>query len=172
MSRDYRDAVQQLVSALGIDPASYNRFVAWCLAEQLVAELTRLVAHSDDHLEKPLWNRPDGLRRFRDLLRQQTGRKWSDADVDVLYGRVKLASGAHSRQPISSGDLLRLLWNAPHRCARCGRRPPDVVLHVDHRYPASRGGSSTFDNLQLLCAEDNLRKSAKLEEGDLWLDSV
>lgn len=172
MTRDYGSTTRALVGALGIDPASYERFVAWCLAEQLVNELTRVVAEDGPHRERPLWERQDGLRRFRDLLRSYTGRKWSEEDYERLYERVRIASERHDRRPVTSGDLLRLLWNVPHVCAQCGRRPPEVVLHVDHRFPASRGGSSAYENLQFLCAEDNLRKSNKLNEEDLWLSSV
>jgi 5-methylcytosine-specific restriction endonuclease McrA len=43
---------------------------------------------------------------------------------------------------------------------------------VDHVFPASRGGGSKFENLQFLCADCNLRKSNKLEQEDLWLNSV
>ena len=46
----------------------------------------------------------------------------------------------------------------------------DVILHVDHIVPASRGGTSTRPNLQFLCAEHNLRKSNKREVSGPWLD--
>ncbi len=134
--------------------------------------MLRRVNSDTAHQEEPFWSRPDGLKRFRGLLREATGRTWSPEDVEKLYERVQMASTKHERKPISSGDLLRLLWNSRHECAKCGRRPPEVVLHVDHRFPASRGGSSKFENLQLLCAEHNLSKSDKLEEEELWLDSV
>lgn len=170
--RDYRAATSHLVTALGIDSASYERFVAWCLSEQLASELARAVGDDPDHRDVPLWERPDGLKRFRRILRAYTGRSWSQHDCDALFARVKAAATDHVRRPVSPGDLLRLLWNAPHECVQCGRRPPEVILHVDHRFPASKGGSSGFENLQFLCAEHNLRKSNKLEEGELWLDSV
>lgn len=166
------ESVSALLGALGIDPGSYYDFVAWCLAEELVSELARLVDSDEVHQTRPLWQRPDGLKRFRDLVRGHTNREWSQADLGRLYERVHQATEHHERKPIKAGDLLRVLWNQPHECKACGRRPPDVKLHVDHVFPASRGGSSGYDNLQFLCADHNLRKSNKLEEGTLWLDSV
>jgi len=163
---------ENLLQALGIDPASYDRFVSWCLAEELVSEMARIISENRTHAEIPLWDRPDGLRRFRRLLRTFTRRDWSVGDIERLFERVKLAGDKHHRKPIQYGDLLRLLWNKPHQCADCKRRPPEVVLHVDHIFPASRGGSSSYDNLQFLCRDCNLRKSNRLEEADLWLDSV
>lgn len=165
-------AVDGLLDALGLDPQSYQRFVAWALAEQLVSVLTQAVSHDPDHRQKPLWDRPDGAKRFRRLVRETTGRGWSVEDEERLYERVRLALTAHDREPVVAENYLRLLWNKPHVCARCDRRPPQVKLHVDHVFPASRGGSSRFENLQFLCAACNLRKSNKLEQEELWLNSA
>ncbi|MFA7249784.1 MAG: HNH endonuclease [Dehalococcoidia bacterium] len=46
------------------------------------------------------------------------------------------------------------------RCVLCGS--PDN-LHFDHELPFSRGGSSTVENLRILCAAHNLRKSDRIE---------
>lgn len=46
-------------------------------------------------------------------------------------------------------------------CQRCGKGPPDVVLHIDHIIPFSRGGSNDADNLRALCAPCNMSKGAK-----------
>jgi DNA helicase IV len=170
ISKTNASAYQTLLRSLGIDTDSYERFTIWCLAEELVAELGRAVQADPDHAEQPLWERPDGLRRFRDIARRQTGQSWSPHDLEALYQRVLLGAEKHERKPIKSGDLLRLLWNAPHECVWCKRRPPEVVLHVDHKFPASKGGSSDFPNLQFLCAEHNLSKGNRFEESELWLD--
>ncbi len=45
------------------------------------------------------------------------------------------------------------------KCQWCSRQAPDVVIHLDHIVPVSKGGETTLENLQLLCAEDNLAKS-------------
>jgi len=46
------------------------------------------------------------------------------------------------------------------RCTYCGRRPPEVVLHLDHVVPFSAGGLTTAENLRTACHECNLGKSA------------
>jgi hypothetical protein len=51
------------------------------------------------------------------------------------------------------------------RCVTCKRQPPEVDLHFDHKWPFSRGGTNTADNLQLLCAEHNLRKASSVLDG-------
>lgn len=61
---------------------------------------------------------------------------------------------------------LRLLALANCRsCQACGRRPPDVILHVDHVKPRYTHPhlSLALDNLQILCHECNEGKGAWCE---------
>jgi hypothetical protein len=46
-------------------------------------------------------------------------------------------------------------------CVYCGRRPPDVTLHVDHVEAWSRGGSTSLDNLRSACSDCNVGKGAR-----------
>lgn len=50
-----------------------------------------------------------------------------------------------------------------HRCLKCGRSTAD--LEIDHIFPISKGGKTTFDNLQTLCRSCNLKKSNTVESG-------
>ncbi len=53
------------------------------------------------------------------------------------------------------------------KCCMCGASPakdPNVVLHVDHIIPWSKGGETTIDNLQTLCSNCNLGKSNTMTE--------
>jgi hypothetical protein len=46
------------------------------------------------------------------------------------------------------------------KCVACGRASEhDVILHIDHIIPRSRGGTDTLDNYQTLCSLCNLGKS-------------
>lgn len=47
-------------------------------------------------------------------------------------------------------------------CQYCGKQPPDVVLHVDHIHPFSKGGSDDMDNLVTSCSDCNLGKSDRI----------
>jgi hypothetical protein len=46
-------------------------------------------------------------------------------------------------------------------CHYCGRKAPDVVLHVDHIEPVSKGGTDDIVNLITSCFDCNLGKSNK-----------
>lgn len=45
-----------------------------------------------------------------------------------------------------------------YRCRMCGRSGEYCNLEIDHIKPISKGGKSTYDNLQTLCKECNKRK--------------
>ena len=50
-------------------------------------------------------------------------------------------------------------------CEACGKKMSSIEeCHFDHIFPYSKGGKSTEDNCQILCADCNLRKNNKLLE--------
>lgn len=52
-----------------------------------------------------------------------------------------------------------------HRCRNCGISQRYADLEIDHIIPISKGGKSTYDNLQTLCHKCNV------EKGDKWRNS-
>jgi 5-methylcytosine-specific restriction endonuclease McrA len=60
------------------------------------------------------------------------------------------------------------------RCCRiCRRADAEMEIHFDHKFPWSKGGPNTPDNIQILCSTCNLRKGAKVPSGvprpsDAW----
>lgn len=66
------------------------------------------------------------------------------------------ASKNGGRQTIPS-DVANAVWNRDGgRCCICGAREE---LEFDHIIPVSKGGATTFRNLQLLCKTCNIKKS-------------
>lgn len=51
-------------------------------------------------------------------------------------------------------------------CQFCGKKPPAVVLEVDHFHPASQGGSDDESNLITACFDCNRGKSDTVVESD------
>jgi hypothetical protein len=47
-------------------------------------------------------------------------------------------------------------------CQYCGRKAPEVVFHIDHVFPKSKGGSDAEENLVLSCDECNIGKGNKI----------
>lgn len=106
----------------------------------------------------------DGGRRFRIpvwVLKEDLG--WSPtataapAPVDPLT--VDFKPGKRTTIPLTIRFLV--LRRAGYACAYCGRRPPEVVLQVDHIVAVSKGGRNHPDNLTVACRDCNLGKRAE-----------
>jgi 5-methylcytosine-specific restriction endonuclease McrA len=88
-------------------------------------------------------------RERRSQQKLQTARSLLNAD----------RAGRSTRVPIPS-DLRRSVFERDGgRCVECGA---NFDLQYDHILPVARGGATTLENLQLLCADCNRRKSDSL----------
>jgi 5-methylcytosine-specific restriction endonuclease McrA len=75
----------------------------------------------------------------------------------IVFNSYTTRSGNRSAIPI---DIANAVWNRDGgKCVYCGAREK---LEFDHIIPASKGGSSTYRNLQLLCENCNREKSDKI----------
>jgi len=88
-----------------------------------------------------------------------------DAEVASLKSYVANVEAAIAyqagpkREPIPE-DVKMLVWSRDGgACTRCGSKSN---LHFDHIIPVAKGGSSTAENIQILCQPCNLRKSDKI----------
>ena len=77
--------------------------------------------------------------------------------VPIVIPRV--TKSRSERKPISSSLRVKILHRDNFTCQYCGRKAPDVILHIDHKLPVSKGGTNDEDNLWVLCEECNLGKS-------------
>lgn len=94
----------------------------------------------------------DGKRNvFRYIL------KLSDKPENFSSEDLKLS---HTR--LIPSQVKKDVWKRDHgKCVLCGE---SKNLHFDHDLPFSRGGTSLLvNNVRLLCAKCNLRKSDKIE---------
>jgi 5-methylcytosine-specific restriction endonuclease McrA len=60
--------------------------------------------------------------------------------------------------------MLKVVRRDGQMCQLCGCNVKDDKLHLDHIIPISRGGTSSTENLRVLCADCNLKKSDSLDE--------
>lgn len=63
------------------------------------------------------------------------------------------------RSPVSARDRFEIFKRDRFTCHYCGGKPPEVVLHLDHIHPVSKGGTNEPDNLITSCRDCNLGKS-------------
>lgn len=67
---------------------------------------------------------------------------------------------------ISKRKRFSIFQRDSFTCQYCGRRPPEVMLQVDHIVPSSKGGSDAATNLITSCFDCNSGKS------DISLEAV
>lgn len=65
------------------------------------------------------------------------------------------------RKAISKRVRFEVFKRDSFKCQYCGKCAPDVILHVDHIEPVSKGGDNDIMNLITSCAECNSGKSNK-----------
>lgn len=63
------------------------------------------------------------------------------------------------RKSISKRIRFEIFKRDGFCCAYCGSKPPEVILHVDHIVPVSKGGTNDILNLITSCLGCNIGKS-------------
>lgn len=66
-----------------------------------------------------------------------------------------------TKREVNDRLRFKIMKRDNFKCKYCGRSPaidPKIVLHVDHIIPWSKGGETTFENLQTLCSKCNIGK--------------
>ena len=86
-------------------------------------------------------------------------------DKTPLAKRPKLSKELmnkhRTKREVSDRLRFKIMRRDNFKCKLCGRSPaidPKVILHVDHIKPWSKGGETTFENLQTLCSACNIGK--------------
>ncbi len=97
---------------------------------------------------------------------------WEEANPEKMAAKVKAwaeanpekrAAGGAARRARKRGTEVKDCPRVEAIYAAASRlRSKGDDVHVDHTIPHSRGGTHTHDNLQILPAEENLSKGAKL----------
>ncbi len=73
---------------------------------------------------------------------------------------IKQRQSINQRKPIPS-SVKKAVWKRDGgKCVNCGS---GVDIEYDHIIPVARGGSSTIQNIQILCMKCNRKKSASIE---------
>lgn len=73
------------------------------------------------------------------------------------YARAHVRRG-YRKEPIKQGIRMRVFERDNYKCVKCGSQSN---LQADHVIPERKGGPTTLENLQTLCARCNRSKGAR-----------
>lgn len=96
----------------------------------------------------------DGNRKVFKFILQET-------EVDFIHNHIK-ENKLKQRSRIIPTEIKKIVWERDGgKCVLCGETDE---LHFDHDLPYSKGGASiSVDNVRILCARHNLRKSDNIQ---------
>ena len=107
----------------------------------------------------------EALCKFVEYVNEDTGFEEESKGISKDYNISKddKSNSKHTtRRDINLRMRFKVFLRDNFKCCICGASPatdPDVVLHVDHIKPWSKGGETVMENLQTLCSKCNLGKS-------------
>lgn len=105
----------------------------------------------------------------RKIGEARKGKKWSEESKRRLRESLrrfhklnpKLGSG-ENRRLTRKNRRLKLRFEIFERdnfsCRYCGRKPPEVILEIDHKFPKSKGGKNEKQNYLTSCKDCNIGK--------------
>lgn len=153
------------------DQANTEDVLAWVGEDNLAAksrmstrQVRRAIEELKDLNELEIWEWNPGIGPWRNCYRVilgdfacwrgiDPGSKLASAMTKAKRGTVK------TRPKISQAIRRGIMERDGYRCQHCSATEQ---LQIDHIVPWSKGGASTTDNLQVLCAPCNLSKKDKL----------
>lgn len=77
---------------------------------------------------------------------------------DVIKKGTSKSSTQKLRKRLSKKLRFKVFSRDSFTCQYCGKKPPKVILHIDHKLALFNGGTNKFENLVTACAECNLGK--------------
>jgi hypothetical protein len=125
------------------------------------SDLAEYVEDIDREVRYRLLERDGATDQFDPRWETVIPRHYTECREYSIHGTF--AAGKPSRKPARPGELnQKRRWQALARdsftCVYCGRKPPEVTLHVDHKVSIKDGGTDDLDNLVTACHECNAGK--------------
>lgn len=97
------------------------------------------------------------IKKYITRLNNRSGYYYNDNEIWQTLTR-------YERGKVSLKLRFSIYERDNYTCKRCGKHGYRTDLEIDHIVPISRGGKSTYDNLQTLCHDCNYNKGSKAEK--------
>ncbi|MGQ8336489.1 HNH endonuclease [Sunxiuqinia sp. A32] len=86
--------------------------------------------------------------------------------INYLNDIIKWTKSIAGQRALMTSQLRdKIKGRDNYKCCSCGlgiEDEPNLLLEIDHKIPLSKGGMTTYDNLQTLCWKCNRTKAAKI----------
>ena len=93
---------------------------------------------------------------------KRNDRKYKIRHKDKIKEYTRKPEVKEKKRIREKNQRLRLRFQIFQRdsftCQYCGRKAPEVILEIDHRFPKSKGGLDNINNYITSCRECNLGK--------------
>lgn len=146
---------------------SSMRFVAngWCVECSALARIERAKDPIAVQKDRKSAKRYRGRMKLNEEFRRKNSQRslrWKSKNPEA-FKAILLTRKARKRNAdgrFGGLDIARIMQEQKSLCVYCS---VDVSsgYHLDHKMPLCKGGSNWPDNIQVLCATCNLRKSKK-----------
>ena len=132
--------------------------------QKSVPDLCRVTGHDDKTL-RAILKQMDGLPFFRRVSAPGMSPMFYLVVSDIPQAGLEdiwldPAQTTCGRQPLPAKVRFDVLKKFEFTCVYCGRRPPEIVLEVDHIRAVANGGGDDPENLTAACRECNGGKGA------------
>ncbi len=142
---------------------------------RLTTRMNELKRQEEDKKRQAEAERQKRAQEQRELARKQAAeRRQKEKEKEQARIEKEKTMSEQKRYIAAQRRLMTdsLRYDVMHRdgfrCVLCGASPktdPNIVLHVDHIMPLSKGGKTEMSNLRTLCERCNLGKRDKIEKG-------
>ena len=92
----------------------------------------------------------------------QNKREWKKRNITKVNSDVAKRRAQKMSNGVATDSLEKQMIEGLYFISRVLGKSCGEAFHVDHIHPISKGGTHTFNNLQILSAEENLAKGAKV----------
>ena len=159
--------VEILASQLRLDLNLLLHEMKWALGEE---RINRVTPKEEQFRE---WSRQrDGLYEFWRFANEILGVTIEQDDIQDIWNCINITLSERRRKAFSFQDYLMIAIRSEQKCAFCNRRPPDVMLEIDHILPVSKGGADLPLNLRFLCEHCNRSRGNRFRWADVWRNTI
>lgn len=169
--RTYQTEFKSLVSTVTPEEAKalHVNYDIFCDIEQRLVDSAKLSMIQDLTITCAVeYTSPQGMRHYSKhctYLESEIRTAMQHLVTREAYMQSEAWRRKNERAKVTPSLRYDVMKRDGFRCCLCGRSAGNgIELEVDHIVPVSKGGSTTYSNLQTLCWECNRGKGAKMLE--------